>query len=294
MRAAVNVHEPEDQREVTAAVLAAVSGFLGGPSPEGDEWCFDFGQHLESNWGAVYGGALAAGTLAVARSVAPDRSPRSLHLQIVRSVPRGRAFATTRIRHMGRTVATVEVDLYDERRKLAATALLTMVTPGALAAQHHLTTAISFDITPHPVANADFGVDAPINESLNMVQRRNGQVVRLNVNNKPPSLDGSLPVVCECTTPWEDVDVTGPESACLAADACVAAPMVNSTLPPDHLGPNPDLTLRFTTAPATPVITAAGTILSIQQGSTTIGIEVQAGDHQLARGLATSLLLAPR
>ena len=146
----MNVHEPEDQREVAAAVLASVHGFLGGPTPEGDEWCFDFGQHLESNWGAVYGGALAAGTLAIARSVAPDRSPRSLHLQIVRSVPRGRAFATTRMRHTGRTVATVEVDLYDERRKLAATALLTMVTPGALFAQHHLTAAVPFDMTPDP------------------------------------------------------------------------------------------------------------------------------------------------
>ena len=119
----------EDQSDVTAAVLAAVSGFLGGPGPDGDEWYFDFGEHLESNWGAVYGGAIAAGTLAVARLVAPDGSHRSLHLQIVRSVPRGRAFATTRVRHMGRTVATVEVDLYDERRKLAATALLAMVSP---------------------------------------------------------------------------------------------------------------------------------------------------------------------
>jgi len=36
----VNVHEPEDQREVTAAVLASVHGFLGGPTREGDEWPF--------------------------------------------------------------------------------------------------------------------------------------------------------------------------------------------------------------------------------------------------------------
>ena len=282
----------EDQRDVTAAVLAAVSGFLGGPSPDGDEWYFDFGEHLESNWGAVYGGAIAAGTLAVARFVAPDRSPRSLHLQIVRSVPRGRAFATTRVRHMGRTVATVEVDLYDERRKLAATALLTMVTPGALATQYHLTTAVPFEMTERPAAS-DFGGNAPITESLNMVRRRNGQVAYLTVDNIRPSVEGSLPAVCECTIPWDDLEVTGPESACLVADASVGAPVVNSTLPSDHLGPNPDLTLRFTTAPATPVIIGAGTILSVQHGTTSIGIEVQAGDHQLAHGLATSLLLPP-
>ena len=286
--------EPDDQRDVTAAVLDSVSGFVGGPSPDGDGWCFDFGQHLESNWGAVYGGALAAGTLAVARTATPDRSPRSLHLQIVRPVPRGRAFATTRIRHTGRTIATIEVDLYDERRKLAATGLVTMVTPGALAAQHHLTTAVPFDITPHPIVDDNSGADAPISKSLNLTVRRNGQVLGLGVDNRTPSVDGSLPIVCPCTIPWDNLEITGPESACLVADATVGAPMVNSTLPPDHLGPNPDLTLRFTTAPATPVVNAAGTILSIQHGTATVGIEVQAGDHQLAHGLATSLLLPPQ
>ena len=47
-------------------------------------WRFDFGEHLESNWGAVYGGALAAGAVAVARCAAPGRSPRSAHLRLVR------------------------------------------------------------------------------------------------------------------------------------------------------------------------------------------------------------------
>ena len=122
------------QQAVTREVLRAVHDFLGGPTPAGDEWCFEFGEQLHSNWGAVYGGALAAGVLAVARSATPERSPRSLHIQIVRSVPSGKAWATATVRHPGRTVATVEVDLYDERRKLAAIALLTMVTPDAVAA----------------------------------------------------------------------------------------------------------------------------------------------------------------
>jgi acyl-coenzyme A thioesterase PaaI-like protein len=285
-------HDVQDQPDVTAAVLAAVRGFLGGPTPEGDAWCFDFGPHLESNWGAVYGGALAAGTLAVGRAMVPDRSPRSLHLQIVRSVPRGRAVATTRMRHVGRTLATIEVDLHDDRQKLAATALLTMVTPGALAAQHHLTAAVPFDITPDPVADDSYA-EAPICETLDLTPRRDGRVVRLAVENRPPNVDGTRPNVCPCTVPWDDLEVTGPESACLVADACVGGPVVNSTLPPDHLGPNPDLTLRFTTAPATRVLAAAGTILSVQHGTTMIGIEVQAGDHQLAHGLATSLLITP-
>src|SRR5436190_5446625 len=65
-----------DQRDVTDTVLRSVREFLGGPTPDGDEWCFEFGEHLQSNWGAVYGGALAAGALTVARLAVRDRSPR--------------------------------------------------------------------------------------------------------------------------------------------------------------------------------------------------------------------------
>jgi acyl-coenzyme A thioesterase PaaI-like protein len=281
---------------VTAAVLDAVEGFLGGPSPEGDEWCFDFGQHLESNWGAVYGGALAAGTLAVARSVAPDRSPRSLHLQIVRSVPRGRAFATARMRHAGRTVGTVEIDLYDERRKLAAIALLTMVTPAAVAADHNLTQAApAFHVTSRPLddqSEAEMG-HAPVTDALHLMSRRNGVPVTLSAQNVRSSVDGSQSGITECTIPWDNLDLTGPESACLVADAIVALPLIHSSIPVEIIGPNADLTLRFTTAPATRVITAAAPMLSVQHGTATVGIEVQAGDNQLAHGLATSLLLPP-
>src|SRR4051794_26920694 len=74
------------QQDITRSVVHAVKDFLGGPISDGDEWCFDFGEHLQSNWGAVYGGALAAGALAVARSATPERSPRSMHIQMVRSV----------------------------------------------------------------------------------------------------------------------------------------------------------------------------------------------------------------
>ena len=44
-----------------SAAVDAVRGFLGGPHRDGEDWSFEFGEHLESNWGAVYGGALAAG-----------------------------------------------------------------------------------------------------------------------------------------------------------------------------------------------------------------------------------------
>ena len=285
----------DSQRDVTRAVLDAVLDFLGGPAPDGEAWSFEFGDHLNSNWGAVYGGALSAGMLAVARSATPERSPRSMHVQIVRSVPNGRAFATATVRHPGRTVATVEVDLHDERRKLAAIALFTMVTPEAVAAEYDRTAAAPrFHLTGTPMVESDLIPEAEaagIVATLAMNARFGVDDVVPHAENVRPSVDGTAASVLECTIPWEDVELTGPEAACLVADAAVGMPVANSYIRSEDIGPNPDLTLRFTAAPATRVVTAASNVLSVQRGTATIGIEIQAGDNQLAHGLATSLLL---
>lgn len=276
------------QQDVTREVLRSVNDFLGGPTWDGHDWCFEFGEHLHSNWGAVYGGALAAGMLAVARASVPELSPRSLHVQIVRSVPSGVAFATARVPHAGRTVGTVHVDLYDHRRKLAAVALATMVNPHSVVAEHDNTLARpAFRLTTAPILS---DVVPPISETLEVLSYLDGEPVSLRAENARPSVDGSTACGIECTVPWDALDITGPEAACLIADAAVGLPLVASSIPMNDLGPNADLTLRFTTAPATRVITAAATMLSIQQGTATVGIEVQAGDRQLGHGLATSLL----
>jgi hypothetical protein len=65
-------------------------------------------------------------------------------------------------------------------------------------------------------------------------------------------------------------------------------------VPTNVLGPNPDLSLRFTTEPATRVVETSGTLLSVQHGSATVAIEVQAGGRQLAQGLGTALLTPPK
>jgi acyl-coenzyme A thioesterase PaaI-like protein len=281
------------QQYATRRVLDSVRDLLGGPTWDDNEWCFDLGEHLQSNWGAVYGGALAAAVLAVARSTTPERSPRSLHIQIVRSVPSGRAFATATVRHGGRTVATVEVELYDERRKIAAIALVTMVTPDAVAADYDRTTAApEFRLAETAFTESDriSGASAaPIVATLNLTPR--GETGRLIAENVRSSVDGSAAAVMKCAVPWEDLEHSGPEAACLVADLVVALPIGWSYISSQDVGPNADLTLRFTTAPATPVVFAAGTMLSVQRGTAMIGLEVQAGDSQLAHGLATSLLL---
>lgn len=283
-----------DQEAASRQAIASVQGFLGGPHQDGEGWVFDFGEHLESNWGAVYGGALAAGMLSIARALAPERSPRSLHIQIVRTVPRGVAYATAEMRHAGRTVGTVEIDLYDARRKLSAIALVTMVTPDAVAANLHNTTAtppFRVDARPQPPEFATLGATAPIIETLDLLATREGVPVMLTADNVRTSVDGSMAFIGECTLPWENLEFTGPEAACLTADARIGTAIMRSSVPLDAIGPNADLSLRFTTAPAKRVIHAASTMLSIQHGTATVSLELHAGDQQLAHGLATALLL---
>lgn len=276
------------QEDATREVLGCVQDFLGGPKPAGDGWSFDFPGYLESFWGAVYGGGVAAGMLLVARAAVPDRSPRAIHVQLVRSVPSGRARATAAVRHAGRTVATVEVNLYDARDKIAAIALVTMVTPDAVAAQYSNMTAKPFEVTTAPLEAQP--APSPFHEPLKMLRTIDGVIHRAYDESRSPCVDGTPPTLSTLSAPWGSLDVTGPEVACLAADAVVGAPVLYSFIPAEALGPNPDLSLRFTTAPATRPVQTAGTLLSVQQGSATIGIEVQAGDQLLAHGLATVLL----
>jgi acyl-coenzyme A thioesterase PaaI-like protein len=286
-----------DDEVAGSAAVDAVRGFLGGPHRDGEGWSFEFGEHLESNWGAVYGGALAAGMLSVARSVAPDRSPRSLHIQIVRSVPRGPAFVTADVRHAGRTVATIEVNLYDARRKLSAIALVTMVTPDAIAADLHDTTAsppFQVVLREQPQEYTDLGNAAPVITTLDLLATRDGVPVMLTADNVRTNVDGTEAFIGDCTVPWERLDQTGPEAACLAADARIGAGIMRSSVPLEVIGPNADLSLRFTTAPATRVVRTASVVLSIQHGTATVGLELQAGDQLLAHGLATGLLLPPK
>jgi hypothetical protein len=192
-------------------------------------------------------------------------------------------------------VATAEVELWDERRKLAAIALFTMVTPTAVAAQYdHTVAAPPFQLTEFPNADVQSlrrARAAPVVTTLAINARFRSRGVLAHVENYRPSVDSTAATVSECTVPWSNLEHTGPEAACLAADASIGLPITVSTIPAENVGPNPDLTLRFTTAPATPIISAASAMLSVQHGTATVGIEVQAGDHQLAHGLATSLLL---
>ena len=129
--------------------------------------------------------------------------------------------------------------------------------------------------------------------SLHTLREDNGVYLRAYGENVRPNVDGTMSPIGTITVPWDDLEFTGPEVACLAADPMVATAVLQTFVPADLLGPNPDLSLRFTTSPSTWVVQTSGTVLSVQHGTATVAIEVQAGDQQLAHGLGTALVLPP-
>ncbi len=114
------------------------------------------------------------------------------------------------------------------------------------------------------------------------------------VDNLPPSIDGTRATGLSIRVPWDSLDATGPEAACLVADAAIGGPLTQAFGFDGAAGPNSDLTLRFTTAPTSRRISGIATMVSMQHGTATVSIEVHADDQQLAHGLATSLLLEAR
>ena len=258
-----------------------------------------FGEHLESNWGAVYGGALAAATA----GAGPGRRARPCHP--VRCTSRscgrfrvGAAYATARMRHAGRTVGTVEVDVFDRAAEARGH-----------CARHHgdadrgsrpaTTTRAPFRFASGrnrvPLGRDSF--ESPVTRRARDDPDRRRRQYRL-------AADG------RCAAERRRVGGAG------AADhRSVGEPRAHrprSRVPRGRRGRrrsrarvvrsqtrrwdrNADLSLRFTTAPATPRgPEPRDRWCRSQHGTATVAIEVQAGDQQLAHGLSTSLLLPPR
>ena len=115
---------------------------------------------------------------------------------------------------------------------------------------------------------------------------------RIAITNVPRSVTGDPALFMRIESPWDDVETTGPELACLIADA-TNGPAISYAL--DRLGPvafpNTDLTLRFASVTGDAVVLASGTLISIEQGTTTVSIDVQAGGQWLAHGHSTSVLI---
>jgi acyl-coenzyme A thioesterase PaaI-like protein len=271
------------------AAFSNVAEFLGGPTRCADDaWSFEFGPHLDSSWGGTYGGALAAAVLTVARALTPGRSPRSLHLQMMRQVGLGGARATGVVLHQGRTVTTVEVRLLERNGKPAVHGLVTLVDPVVLARNLDFSTTEPVEIRRAPLDENAYAV-TPIVTTLRMPTAHE----LWEVADAPPHITGRASCASPVVTPWRERDHTGPELACVVADLCNGAAIV-SALPPQDQAiafPNSDLSLRFIAEHAPPEAIGVGALLGVRDGTTIVDIRVQAGHRQLGHGLSGSILM---
>jgi hypothetical protein len=180
----------------------------------------------------------------------------------------------------------VEVDVVDSRDKLAAIALITMIDPASVDATLHDTSVADQVIGSNPVDPEGEEHVAPIGHVLHTFRPD-----LYFVENGAYGIGGHPPYLLFATVPWDDLAATGPEAACLIADMANGVPIFAQYHDMNVAYPNTDLSLRFTTAPATREITATGTLVSIQEGTATTAIQVRGGDQQLAHGLSASLLM---
>jgi hypothetical protein len=107
----------------------------------------------------------------------------------------------------------VEIEIYDQRDKLAVLALVTAVQPDVLASQHHNTAAEPFQTrsVPMPADDPADSAQAPIAKALNMAVSR----YRLDIMNRPPSITGNPSMGLSIESPWSEVANTSPELACV-------------------------------------------------------------------------------
>ena len=248
--------------------------FLGATPSEDGSWRFHIPVELHGAFGGAFGGVVAAAAIMTARAVADGRRPVALDVRFLRSLPPGAVRATPTVLHTGRTLACVSVDLSTDDGRLAARATVSLVTDEALA-------PVSADRTERALPAYDDGrvwppVGAPIIETLaprTVEWPDGGHAVALRV-------------------PWDDIEETSAEAACLPGDMCVGPPVVFEPSAAGLAHPNPDLSLRFAAPVTSQEVIGVGRLERVCDGLATVAIEVWSGDGLVAIGVSSSTLLA--
>ena len=250
--------------------------FLGAAAGEGGSWRFEIGPELHGAFGGAFGGVVAAAAVMTARSVADGRRPTALDIRFLRSLPAGTATVTPSVLHEGRTLSCVSVDVSTDDGRLAARATVSLVADAALA-------SVDRADAERPAPSYDEGrpwppVGAPIIETLEprtVAWPERGEAVALRV-------------------PWDDVEHTSAEAACVPGDMCVGPPVVFEPATRGLAHPNPDLALRFAAPITSSEVIGLGRLERVCHGLATVAIEVWSGGHLVAVGASTSTLLGRR
>lgn len=255
--------------------------FLGGEPQNDGSWRFALGRELHGAFGGANGGVVAATCLATARQAVPGRVPAGLDARFLRGLTAGAARAVPAILHEGRTLATVSVDLFDERDKLCTRGTVSLVEPSALASvddpgesQVHKPWPVHAD--GKPWARPDPGIPVPLIDTFDpRIVGRDDRGIATSIR-----VLWSEPGTCA-------------EAACIAADISVGPPVGAATGGRAIPIPNPDLSLRFNAAEELPgTLVAAARLERIQAGLALTRIEVWTPDALVATGISCTTMLA--
>jgi len=250
--------------------------YLQAQPGEDGSWRFHIGRELHGAFGGAFGGVVAAAAMMTARSVADGRRPTALDVRFLRGLPAGAVTATPAILHAGRTLSCVSVDMKTDDDRLAARATVSLVSIEALAPVNSAVDGRSIpsyeDGKPWPP------IGAPIIEALEprtVEWPDRGHAVALRV-------------------PWDDVEGTSAEAACLPGDMCVGPPVVFEPAAAGLAHPNPDLSLRFAAPITSNEVIGVGRLERVHDGLATTAVEVWSAGGLAAVGVSTSTLLAPK
>lgn len=251
--------------------------YLGARPGEDGSWRFDIGLELHGAFGGAFGGVVAAATIMAARSVVDGRRPAALDIRFLRGLPAGTATVMPTVLHAGRTLACVSVDVSTEDGRLAARSTVSFVNGDALAPVNGSSDR-TVELPAYDEGRSWPRVGAPIIETFDprtIAWPERGEAVALRV-------------------PWDDLDDTSAEAACLPGDMCVGPPVVFEPACAGLAHPNPDLSLRFAAPVTSHEVVGVGRLERVNDGLATTAVEVWSAGGLAAVGVSTSTLLAPK
>jgi acyl-coenzyme A thioesterase PaaI-like protein len=238
---------------------------------------FGVTKKLSDAFEGTLGGVVAACSLVAARAMSSERRPFALDCRFLRSLEEGYVYAEPWLISEGRTTTVVGVQVMDEQGTLVAIATASFVERDAL---HPLDDSAMV----RPGASVTYAEASPL-------QLRRVDTPILGTLQPRVKLTEAGLIASVLRVPWDDLDGTGPEAACLAADLSVGPPVAAELGDEWVPHPNPDLSLRFASEDTDEEVAGVTRLERVGRGVAAVRIEVFSGIELVAVGCSTSLLL---
>ena len=243
-------------------------------------WRFDLAEELNGGFGGTNGGTLAGVCVHVARSAAPGRIPVGIDARFIRGFRPGPARVVPTTLNQGRTLTTVSVDVFTEEEKLATRSTISLVAPEALGeVDQPVTRTRPDDLTGYD--DARVWRQPPGHRTIPLIDTFSPRLMG----------KGDFGIATGTKVIWADPSATA-EAACIAADISVGPPVAGALRGMPLAMPNPDISLRFTTADAAgDHLVSICRLEGVRGGLATTSLEVWSDSTLIAVGVSTTTCL---